>query len=144
LSKSSMMQCYSSVSNTLSVIAYIDRIKNTEINGLALDRLKMLVQRLIDTCNLRLLVDFPTAIEDRPIDEIEFEITSSYFQGLKFSEIEAFVIDSLQQAETLFDETRCIDALQVLLSYCNFVVFSRFDRGLELRERRLNDIYTTT
>jgi hypothetical protein len=105
-----------------------------------LARLKLLTQNLIDVCNLKLLGSIPIAIEERAIDEIEFENKSSYFPGLKFSEIPKVVIDYLQRAEHLSDEARCIDALRIFVNYCNIVVFSRFSHGLELRERKLDNI----
>jgi hypothetical protein len=137
----SMVQNNSTVTIARAAIDYVDKIKNIEINGMALSRLKMLIGSLIDACNLRLLTSFPIVIEDRPINEIEFEIRSCYFPGLEFSEIPNLVIDSLQQAENLSDETRCLDALRIFVNYCNIVVFSRFSHGLELRDRNIRAIY---
>jgi hypothetical protein len=91
--------------------------------------------------NLKRLASIPIAIEERPIDEIEFEIRSSYFPGLEFSKIAELVINYLQQAENLSDEARCLDALRIFVNYCNIVVFSRFSHGLELRERNIQAIY---
>jgi hypothetical protein len=136
----SIVQNNSTVTIARAAIDYIDKIKNTEINDGALTKLKMLTANLIDVCNLRLLTSFPIAIEVRPINEIEFEIKSCYFPGLEFSKTPNLVIYSFQQAENLSNEARCLDALRIFVTYCNIVVFSRFDRGLELRERRLDDI----
>jgi hypothetical protein len=137
----SIVQNNSTVTIARAAIDYVDKIKNTEINGGALGRLKMLTANLIDVCNLRLLTSFPIAIEVRPINEIEFEIRSCYFPWLKFSEMPNLVIDSLQQAENLSDEARCLDALRIFVIYCNIVVFSRFSHGLELRDRNIRAIY---
>jgi hypothetical protein len=138
----SIVQNDSIVTIARAAIEYVDKIKNIEIIGMALSRLKMLIGSLIDACNLRLLTSFPIVIEDRPINEIEFEIRSCYFPGLEFSEIlPNLVIDSLQQAENLSDETRYLDALRIFVNYCNILVFSRFSHGLELRDRNIRAIY---
>jgi hypothetical protein len=137
----SIVQNNSTVTIARAAIDYVDKIKNTEINDGALAKLKMLTANLIDVCNLRLLTSFPITIEVRPINEIEFEIRSCYFPGLKFSKMPNLVIDSLQQAENLSDEARCLDALRIFVNYCNIVVFSRFSHGLELRDRNIRAIY---
>lgn len=137
----SIVQNDSTVTIARAAIEYVDKIKNTEINDGALARLKMLLQSLIDVCNLRLLTSFPIVIEDRPINEIEFEIRSCYFPGLEFSKMPNLIIDSLRQAESISDEARCLDALRIFVNYCNIVVFSRFSHGLELRDRNIRAIY---
>jgi hypothetical protein len=134
-----VVQNDSTVTIARAALEYVDKIKNTEINDRALARLKMLSQSLIDVCNLKWLASIPIAIKERSINEIEFEIRSCYFPGLEFSEIPHLVIDYLQQAENLSDEARCLDAIRLFVNYCNIVIFSRFDRGLELRERKLDN-----
>jgi hypothetical protein len=136
-----LVQNSSTVTAARAAIEYVDKIKNTEINDRTLAKVKMLSQSLIDVCNLKRLASIPIAIEERPIDEIEFEIRSSYFPGLEFSKIPELVINYLQQAENLSDEARCLDALRIFVNYCNIVVFSRFSHGLELRERNIRAIY---
>jgi hypothetical protein len=141
LIKDPLVQNSSTVTAARAAIEYVDKIKNTEINNVALARLKLLSQNLIYVCNLKRLASIPIAIEERPIDEIEFEIRSSYFPGLEFSKLPQLVIDYLQRAENLSDEARCLDALRIFVNYCNIVVFSRFSHGLELREKNIRAIY---
>jgi hypothetical protein len=141
LIKDPLVQNSSTIAAARAAIEYVDKIKNTEINNVALVRLKMLSQNLIDVCNLKRLANIPIAIEEKPINEIEFENRSSYFPGLEFSELPKVVIDYLQQAENLSDEARCLDALRIFVNYCNIVVFSRFSHGLVLRERNIRAIY---
>jgi hypothetical protein len=135
LIKDPLVQNSSTVTAARAAIEYVDKIKNTEIDNVALARLKILFQNLIDVCNLKQLASIPIAIEERPSDEIEFETRSSYFPGLEFSKIPQLVINYLQQAENLSDEAQCLDALRIFVNYCNIVVLSRFSHGLELREK---------
>jgi hypothetical protein len=118
-----MVQNESTVTVARAAIEYVDKIKNTEIDNVALARLKMLSQSLIDVCKLKRLASISNAIEERPIDEIEFESRSSYYPGLEFSKIPELVINYLQQAENLSDEARCLEALRIFVNYCNIVVF---------------------
>jgi hypothetical protein len=135
LIKDPLVQNSSTVTAARAAIEYVDKIKNTEIDNVALARLKILFQNLIDVCNLKQLASIPIAIEERPSDEIEFETRSSYFPGLEFSKIPQLVINYLQQAENLSDEAQCLDDLRIFVNYCNIVVLSRFSHGLELREK---------
>ena len=117
------------------VIEYIDEIKNRQVDSVTLRELRTLFQILVDACNSKPLKTFPVKIINEPIDKVGFEIRTTYFPKLKFSEVPNFVIDSLGQAENLMDDTRCLDALCVLVNYTNIVIFSRFNHGLELRDR---------
>jgi hypothetical protein len=137
----SIVQKGSTVTIARAAIEYVDKIKNTEINNEVLARLKMLSQNLVDVCNLKRLTSLQIVIEDRPINEIEFEIRSSYFPGLEFSKMPNIVISSLQQAENTLDEGQCLNALRIFVNYCNIVVFSRFSHGLKLGERNIRAIY---
>jgi hypothetical protein len=125
------------ISSAQRVIDYIDEIKNIKIDGIALHRLKTSIQILIEASNSNLLRTFPVEIIDEPIDKVGFEIRST--SKLKFSEVPNFAIDSLGQAENLMDDTRCLDALHVLIDYCNIVVYSRFNYGLRFDPKKLDD-----
>ena len=128
------------ISSAQKVIDFIDEIKNRRIDSITLRELRTLLQIFVDVINSKPLRTFPVMIIEEPIDKVGFEIGSTYFSKLKFSEVPNFVIDSLGQAENLSDEARCLDALQIFVNYCNIVIFSRLDRGLELREKRFDDI----
>ena len=120
------------VSNARRVINYIDKINNTEVTGENLHELETQIRTLVEACNSKLLKAFPAKIISEIIDKLGFEIRSAY--NLKFSEVLSFVIDSLRLAENAVDSHRCLDALRVLLDYCNIVVYSRFGHGLILEE----------
>lgn len=122
------------VSNARRIVDHIDKIKNTEVTGENLYELEDRIQTLLDVCNSKLLKAFPVKIIDEIIDKLGFEFRSTYYPNLKFSEIQCFVIDSLRQAENDVDCHRCLDAIRVLLDYCNIVVYSRFGHGLVLEE----------
>jgi hypothetical protein len=64
LIKDPLVQNGSTVTVARAAIEYLDKIKNTEINNVALARLKMLSQNLIDVCNLKRLASIPIAIEE--------------------------------------------------------------------------------
>jgi hypothetical protein len=136
LTTNSIIQESAVVTSAQKIIDFIGKIKNTELTGVPLHELRTLFQILVDTCNSKPLKTFPVKIIDEPIDKIGFQIRSTYLPGLKFSEVPSFVIDSLGQAENHIDDTRCLDALRVLIDYCNIVVYSRFDRGLELEPKK--------
>jgi hypothetical protein len=121
------------------VIDYINEIKNTQIDSTAMHKLRTLFQTLANACSPNPLKTFPVKIIDEPINKIEFGIRSNYFPELKISEVSRFVIDSLVRAENNMDDTRCLDALCVLKDYCNIVVYSRFNHGLELEPEKLDD-----
>jgi hypothetical protein len=120
------------------IINFIDEIKNIEITGITLHKLRTLFQILVDRYNSKPFRIFPISITEEQIDKIGFEIRGSYQPNLKFSEMPRYIIDSLRLGESHMDETRCLDALCVLKDYCNRTVYSRFDHGLEL-EPRLDD-----
>ena len=141
MSNSPMVQECSAMSIGRTLIDCIGDIKNSRIDVVSLDRLKTLIQTLVDISNFRLLQGFPIDVIYVPIDDIGFEIGGSYHPELKFSKVKSFVIDALEEAERLSDVTRCLDALRVLVNYANIVVFSRFNHGLELRDRNIRAIY---
>jgi hypothetical protein len=118
------------VRSAQKVLDYIDEIKNTQVDDTDLHKLTTLFRILVEACNSKPLKTFPVKIIDKPIDEVDFEIRSTNFSKLRFSEIPNVVIDSLRQAEKLMDDGQCLDALRVLIDYCNIVVYSRFERGL--------------
>jgi hypothetical protein len=123
------------VTSARKVIDFIGKIKNTELTGVSLHELRTLSQILVDACNSKPLKTFPVKIIDEAIEKVGFEIRSTYSQGLTFSEVPNFVIDSLRQAENHMDDTRCLDALRVLVDYCNVIIYSRFNHGLEIEPR---------
>ena len=141
MSNSPMVQECSAMNIGRTLIDCIGDIKNSRIDAVSLDRLKTLIQTLVDISNFRLLQGFPIGVIYVPIDDISFEIGGSYHPELKFSKVKSFVIDALEEAERLSDVTRCLDALRVLVNYANIVVFSRFNHGLELRDRNIRAIY---
>jgi hypothetical protein len=141
MSNSPLVQECSAASVGRTVIDYTDEVKNSRIEAVSSGRLKTLIQTLVDISNFRLLQGFPIDVIYIPIDDIGFEIGSSYHPELKFSKMKSFVIDALEEAERLSDVTRCLDALRVLVNYTNIVVFSRFNHGLELRDRNIRAIY---
>jgi hypothetical protein len=53
--------------------------------------------------------------------------------------MKSFVIETLEQAERLLADSLCITAIRVLIDYCNIVVFARFDHGLEIKQKKLDD-----
>lgn len=121
-----------------SVLSYIDRIKNVENDNGGLGLLKTLIQTLVDLCNTKFLHEFPLEVVEVSIDKICLEINNSYHPDLTFSEIPSFVVENLEKAERLSDPDQCIDALRVLVNYSNIIIFSRFNYGLEIREKRLD------
>ena len=121
------------------IIDFIDKIKNTEITGLTLHRLRTLLQTLVSACDSKPLKTFPVKIIDGSINKIGFEIRSTYYPELRFFEVPRFVINSLVQAEKNMDDTRCLDALCVLRDYCNILVYSRFDCCLKLEPKVTGD-----
>lgn len=141
MSNSLLVQECSAASVRRRVFDYIDEVKNSRIEAVSSGRFKTLIQTLVDISNLRLLQGFPIDVIYIPIDDIGFAIGSSYHPELKFSKMKNFVIDALEEAERLSDVTRCLDALRVLVNYTNIVVFSRFNHGLELRDRNIRAIY---
>jgi len=120
------------ISSAQKVIDFIDEIKNRRIDSITLRELRTLFQIFVDVINSKPLRTFPVEIIDEPIDKVGFEIRSP---NLKFSEISRLVIDSLNEAETRMDDGRCLDALRVLVDYCNVIIYSRFDHGLEIEPR---------
>jgi hypothetical protein len=139
LTSESTIEDTSTVLVARSVFNHIDAIKNTEIDNTALSRLKTSIGSLVNRCNSNLLKDFPIEVVETPIDNIEFETSSAYFPNLKFLKMKNFVIEALNEAESLFDDSLCIDAMRVLVNYCNIVVFGRFDHGLIVKEKMLLD-----
>lgn len=127
------------ISSARTAIDFIDRIKNTEINGQSLHTLRTSIEILLYACNSEPLKTFPVKITDRPIDEVGFETRSTYSK-INFSEVPNFVIDSLGQAEKQLDDGQCLDALRVLIDYCNIVVYSRFERGLVISPAFANGV----
>lgn len=123
------------ISSAQKVIDFIDEIKNRRIDSITLRELRTLFQIFVDVINSKPLRTFPVEIIDEPIVKISFEIRSTYCPNLKFSEISRFVIDSLKEAENHMDDGRCLDALRVLVDYCNVIIYSRFDHGLEIEPR---------
>jgi hypothetical protein len=121
-----------------TAISRIDSLKNTKIDNTALSRLKTMIRSLVNLGNSKLLRDFPIEIVDIPIDNIEFKTSCSYYPDLKFSNMKSFVIETLEQARLLADSL-CITAIRVLIDYCNIVVFARFDHGLEIKQKKLDD-----
>lgn len=121
-----------------SIIHYIDRIKNTKIDRDGLDRLKTLIQNLVDLCNAKFLHEFPIELAEISIDDADIGIRNSYHPDLKLSEMGNLMTENLEKAERSYDQTLYIDALCVLVSYCNILIFSRFDYGLEIKEKRLD------
>jgi hypothetical protein len=113
----------------------IDEIKNRQIDSITLRKLRTQFQIFVDVINSKSLRTFPVEIIDEPIDKISFEIRNTYCPDLKFSEISRFVIDSLNEAENRMDDGRCLEALRVLVDYCNVIIYSRFDHGLEIEPR---------
>ena len=128
------------ISSARTVIDFIERIKNTEINDLTLNKLRTSIQMLVYACNSDPLKAFPVKIIDRSIDEVGLEIRSTYFLSLRFSEIPTFVIDSLREAEKQLDNGQCLDVLRILIDYCNIVVYSRFERGLVISPAFVNGV----
>jgi hypothetical protein len=126
------------VSNARAIIDFIDEIKNTEIIGITLHKLRTLFQILIDCYNSKPFRNILISITEEQIDKIEFEIRSSYRPNLKFSEMPRYIIDSLRLGESHMDDSRCLDALCILRDYSNITIYSRFDHGLKL-EPRLDD-----
>jgi hypothetical protein len=126
-------------SSARKAIDYLDEIKNTQIDSETLHELRARFQTLVDSCNSKQLRNFPVDIIDEPIDKISFEIRSTYFSKHKFSEVASFMIDSLKEAESHMDDGQCLDALCVLINYCNIVVYSRFDCGLALEPKKIDD-----
>lgn len=132
------IQHSSLVSFAQKVIDYIGEIKNSEINGVSLHRLRASFEILVEASNSKLLRTFPVKIVDKPIDKIELDVRSTYYPRLKFSEVPNFVIDGLNHAEKLSNDTRCLDAICVLINYCNVIVYSRFDRCLKIVGKQLD------
>jgi hypothetical protein len=127
------------VRSAQKVLDYIDEIKNTQIDDTDLHKLTTLFRILVEACNSKPLKTFPVKIIDKPIDEVDFEIRNTNSSKPNFSEVPAFVVDSIRQAEKLLDDGQCLDALRVLIDYCNVVVYSRFARGLELGPKKIDD-----
>ena len=123
-----------------SVLSYVDRIKNTEIDSTALRTLKESIRSLVEICNKKFFHQLSLEIIEVPIDEAGFEIRSPYFKDLRFSEMISFVVDNIEQAERFSDQNVCIDALRVLINYSNIVVYSRFDHGLDLRQTHIDEV----
>lgn len=122
-----------------TILDYIDEIKNTQIGKIELQKLRNSFDTLSEACNSKLLRIFPIKITHESTDKIGFEIRSTYLPRLKFSDIPRFVIDSIRLAESNMDDTRCLDALCVLIDYCNVVVYSRSDHGLELEPKKIDE-----
>lgn len=121
------------------VIDYIDEIKNTEIDERKLSKLRTSLQLLVEACDSKPLEDFPVKIIDEPIDNVQFQIRSTYSWKLNFSDVPKFVIDGLGQSENMMEAARCLDALGVLVDYCNILVYSRSARCLKLEPKKLDD-----
>jgi hypothetical protein len=121
------------------VIDYVDEIKNTQINDSDLHKLTTSSQTLVEACNLKPMKNFPVKIIDEPTDNVEFEMRSTYYSKLKLSEVASFVIGSLKEAENHMDDGQCLDTLCVLINYCNVVIYSRFDCGLSLEPKKIDD-----
>ena len=116
------------------VIDFIYKVKNTEISGETLYELEKRFQTLAGAYNSNPLIAFPVKIIAEPIDKIAFEIRNTCFSKLKFSEVYS-VIDRLIEVENL-DDGQCLDVLCVLIDYSNIVIYSRFDHGLALEQKK--------
>jgi hypothetical protein len=125
------------VTSVQQVINFIDRIKNTEITDETLHELLSRFQTCVDIYNLKPLIAFPVKIVAEPIDKITFEIRSTCFSRFKFSEVHS-VIDRLRQVENL-DDGQCLDVICVLIDYSNIVIYPRFDHGLALEPKKIDD-----
>ena len=84
MSNSPLVQECSTASVARTVIDYIDEVKNSRIEAVSSGRLKTLIQTLVDISNFRLLQGFLIDVIYIPIDDIRFEIGSSYHPELKF------------------------------------------------------------
>jgi hypothetical protein len=126
-----------------AMIDQIETLKNTKITDATLREITTYIRVLVNLCNSKLLSDFPIEVVETPIDNIEFETSSSYFPDLKFSKMKNFVIRALGEAEKMFDDGLCIDAIRVLIFYCNIVVFSRFDHSLIIKEKKLDELQSS-
>jgi hypothetical protein len=129
---------YSTALVVRAVIESIDALKNTEISSTSLNEFKTKIRALANLCNTKYLKNFPIEIIEAPVDTMEFETRSWYSSDLKFSNIKNFIIAAFEQAMRLSDATRCIDALRILINYCNIVVFVQFDYGLEIKQKKLD------
>jgi hypothetical protein len=136
---SAAIQDHSTGSSAHALIDRIDVVKNSKISDSSLSEIKTHIRLLVNLCNSKLLRDFPIEVIATPIDNIEFETSSAYFPNLKFLKMKNFVIEALNEAESLFDDSLCIDAMRVLVNYCNIVVFGRFDHGLIVKEKMMLD-----
>jgi hypothetical protein len=116
-----------------------DELRNSKISNASLSEFKTSIRSLVKLANSKLLRDFPIEVVDTPIDNIEYETNSAYFPDLKFSKMKRFVIESFEEAERVFGDGLCINAIRVLVNYCNIVVFARFDYGLEIKQKKLDD-----
>lgn len=125
------------VTSVQQVINFIDRIKNTEITDETLHELETQFQTMADAYNSEPLIAFPVKIITEPIDKIAFKLRSTHFLELKFSEVHS-IIDRLRQAENL-DDGLCVDALCILIDYSNIVIYPRFDHGLALEPKKIDD-----
>lgn len=133
-------QDYSAASDACALFDRIDEPKNSKISDTALNEIKRSIRLLVNLYNSKLLRNFPIEVIETPIDNIEFETCSAYYPDLKFSKMNNFVIKTLEEAERMLDDGLCIDAIHVLVIYCNILVFSRFDHGLEIKQKKLDEL----
>lgn len=122
-----------------SVINYIDSIKNTEIDSATLGFLKASIRSLVDLYNIKFFHVLPLEIKEVLIYDARFEISNSYHPDLTLPEMKRVVIENLTKAENLSDQSLFVDALCVLLNYCNVVILSRFNYALEIKQKNLDD-----
>jgi hypothetical protein len=123
-----------------AMIDQIDSLKNTKITNATLSEITTSIRVLVNLCNSKLLSDFPIEVLETPIDNVEFETSSAYYPDLKFSKMKNFVIKTLDRSERVLDDSLCLNAIRVLVNYCNIVVFARFDYGLEIKRKKIDEL----
>ena len=127
-----------------SVIRAVESLKNTEIDSAELIEFKAHIRSLASFCS-KFLNDFQIEIADTPIENIDFESWCDY--DLKSSM--DFVVETFEELDRISGDNksersaRCMNAILVLIRNVNLMIFTRFDEGLIVQKKELDELQSS-
>lgn len=126
------------------ILDHVNSLCNTEVGEISAHEIAVSVRTLTDQCN-------PRYLKNILVDGIYTPTVKSwYFSDLNFTNIQKYIIETFENLEKnsystqIKTSNRCIDILFVLVTYLNFVIFSRLGHCIKLRQKILDELQSSS